>query len=62
MIIETYFELGFTATEVMLGVVILCQCCFVYDALFAALSFQRAAGFDPEVARWCGVAEVGFTF
>ena len=60
--IETNFELDFTATEVMVGAVMGCLCCFMHNALFPELSFQRGVGFDSPVARWYGVAKVGFIF
>ena len=62
VIIETGFELSITAFEVMLDVVLRYLCCFVHNAVFATLFFQSTAGFDPVVARWYGVVEVGFTF
>ena len=48
------FELGFTATEIMLGVVI--RCCFQHNILFAAFSFWRPAGFDSSIAQFYSVA------
>ena len=58
VVVETGFELRFTATEVVHGAVIRCQCSFKYDAL----SFQGAAGFGSAVARWCCVTAVAFSF
>ena len=62
MVVETGFELRFTATEVVHGAVIRCYCSFIHDAIFLTLSIQGAAGSDSAVARWCGVAGVDLSF